>query len=78
MNTAPAREMIPRIKLELEHLERMKTVVAIIGISVTTGAAETIIPSFLLCMIVSVMTRASRGPGEIPAANPKRIPETRY
>jgi hypothetical protein len=45
-----------------------------IGRSVRKGAIATFIPSLALCFKVCVMTSASRGPGAIPADNPKTRP----
>ena len=47
------------------------------GISVTSGALATSMPAFLSCFNVSEMTSVNKGPGNIPAANPNRIPEIR-
>ena len=48
-----------------------------IGKSVIRGEIAIFIPSFIPYFIVSEKTSARRGPGEIPVAKPRTIPETR-
>ena len=77
MNNAPANEIVPSINLKPESSERIKTERKIIGMSVTAGAVATSMPSFLLCLMVSEITKVKRGPGNNPAARPNSIPEIR-
>ena len=71
-------EIIPNTKSELAIFERMKMVNNTIGISVINGATAIFIPSVLLCLRVSEMTRVNKGPGDIPAVSPNTAPMVRY
>jgi hypothetical protein len=44
------------------------------GKSVIRGETAILIPSVLLCVMVSVITRANKGPGDIPAVRPSIAP----
>jgi len=55
----------------------MSIAIKMIGRSVIRGAQATLIPSFMLYCNVSVITSINKGPGEIPALNPKITPENK-
>ena len=75
INNAPEIDIVPSTRLKLDSFAKTKTDSNTIGISVRIGALATNIPSFLLCLIVSEMTKVNKGPGDIPATNPNNIPE---
>ena len=77
MKNAPASEIVPSNNLKPDSSERIKTERKIIGMSVIAGAVATRIPSFLLCLMVSEITKVSKGPRNDRAAKPNSIPETR-
>jgi hypothetical protein len=70
-------EITPSIELKFDNFVSIKIVISTMGTSVTRGAIATLNPSFLLYFRVSDITRVSKGPGEIPAANPKTMLENK-
>jgi hypothetical protein len=77
-NIPPDNDIKARTRLYCDSRDKISEVKRIIGRSVISGATATLIPSFLLCLRVSVITSVSKGPGDIPALNPKKAPMIRY
>src|SRR4030042_5220313 len=72
--SAPKIDTPPRIILYSERRIRRYVETKRIGKSVMIGANATFTPSLGPCFRVCEITRARRGPGEIPAYNPRAIP----
>ena len=70
----PHKEIVISNISNCDNAEKIKYVIRIIGRSVMSGANAILMPSFLLCFKVSVMTSVSNGPGDIPAVSPKNAP----
>ena len=70
-------EIAPRMTSDSLSCANTRIDRATMGISVISGAAATFRPFLRPCRRVSEITRASMGPGESPAANPNKEPETR-
>jgi len=75
---APKKAIIPTKRSELVRCDRTNSTTKIIGRSVIRGDTATFIPSHFPCYRVSEMVTARRGPGDVPAARPRKAPIAKY